>query len=349
MISKDEFIAQLDRATSAMQGLPVSSALLRQLSDGLKKGEPPWWKGVQKAWESRRFVAWTEAWGLFLTAVHYDVLGDAKSTLAAYFPSCGGTDEADPSTVFARYLEELPREFFDQLRTGQRRVFVPQRAPVWLLPAATYFQRRGLPYYVVEINAGAGLNLAADLLYPQKGFDSELIAARIGLDAAPLQLEDSGHRRWLTAALMPEEIGDIKELDRAMDAVSQRQGKEANFIQLAACPAEKAPGFIGKNIPADDPDVGIFVFNMGVTVRMSEGDYQKFRARMTQELKAWGDRALWLEVENVRGETYSTTYQALLHKPVDGAFQDMIMLLFDVGTRRVASDAAQLEKFLTPR
>lgn len=329
-----------------MESLPVTAALLRHMSEALKKSDPAWWKNAQKAWEKRPFVAWTEAWGLFLTAVHSDVLGDAHSPLVRYFPSCGGTAEADPTRVFARYLEELPRSFFDTLRAAHRRTFVPQRAPLWMAPAASCFQRRGLPFYIVEINAGGGLNLAADLLYPQKGFACDLIAARIGLDPVPLQLEDINDRRWLTGALMPEELPAIKELDRAMALVARRQREEAAFIQLVACDAAKAPGFIAKNIPADEPDVGLLVFNMGATVRMTDAEYQAFSARMAKTLAPWGDRGLWLEVENVRGELYSTTYQALLHKPVGGAFQDFTMLRFDFSTRALDSKPG-LDDFLS--
>jgi hypothetical protein len=292
-------------------------------------------------------VAWTDAWGLFLAAVHAEVLGDEKSPLAPYFPSCGGTAEADPTPVFARYLDELPKSFYDSLRHGHKRVFVPQRAQMWINPAGLFFQKRRLPYYLVQLNAGAGLDLAADLLYPQNGFDSELIAARIGLEPAPLDLERVEDRRWLTAGFMPEELADIHELDRVMELVGARRRREQNFIQLAGCAPEKTPAFLVKNVPVDDPEVGLFVFNMGTTVRMTDDDYGKFRAHMLQALRPWGDRALWLEVENVRGELYSTTYQALLHRAAGDALRDMALFRFDLRTKQIAMQKPEaIEAFL---
>lgn len=347
-MTKEEFVAQLDRAAAGMgANLPVTGALVRHMSDALKKGEPAWWKNVQKAWEGRKFVAWTEAWGLFLTAVHYDVLGEAESPLVRYFPSCGGTAEADPTSVFARYLNDVPRTFFEKLRYGHRRTFIQQRANLWLAPAASFFQRRGLPYYVVEVNAGAGLNLAADVISPLKGFNSDLVAARIGLDPAPLRVDDINDRRWLTAAIMPEQLDQIGALDKAIDAVAKRLREEANFIQLVACDSVKAPAFVAKNIPSDDEDVGLLVFNMGTTVRMTDAEYQKFYADMGKMLAPWGDRALWFEVENVRGELYSTTYQGVLHRPgLNGTLADCVMLRFDLATGKVDVSADVADKFL---
>src|SRR5208282_5997351 len=121
VITKEEFIAQLDPGAAVTAGLPVTSAMLRYLADQQSKGVPSWWKKTLKAWEKRRFTAWSEAWSLFLTSVHFEALNNAKSPLVRYFPSCGGTAEADPSSGLAQLLEDPPASFFEPLRTGQRR------------------------------------------------------------------------------------------------------------------------------------------------------------------------------------------------------------------------------------
>ena len=87
-MSKELFLSQLERAALVTQSQPVTGALVRHLADVLKRGDPPWWPKVLKAWEKRKFVAWTEAWGLFLTAVHYEALSDEDNPLVRYFPSC---------------------------------------------------------------------------------------------------------------------------------------------------------------------------------------------------------------------------------------------------------------------
>lgn len=319
----------------------MTSAVLRWTAEQLKRGDPPWWKAIAKAWDKRAFVAWSEAWSLYLTALHFEALNDAECPLVPFFPSCGGTAEADPSTALARFLADPGPSFFENLRGRHRRTFVAARSVLWMSPAMLFFQRRGLPYYLVETNAGAGLNLTADVFAKQKSFDSGLVAARVGLDPQPLDLADIAHRRWLTAGLWPDDVGGIAQLDKAIDGAQKRSKDEAAFLQLASCPPEKAAAFVAKNIPTDDPDVGLLLFNMGTTVRMTDAEYGSYFAAVGSMLKAWGDRGLWVEVENVRGETYSTTYQIRAHRIVDGALRSFVMASFDLETaKHVYSEAS---------
>ncbi len=163
MLTKEEFVSQLERGATQVSSLPVSAAVLRWTADQLKRGDPPWWKAVSKAWDKRAFVAWSEAWSLYMSALHYEALNDAECPLVPFFPSCGGTAKADPSPGLARFLADPPPSFFENLRARHRRTFVAPRSVLWMSPAMLYFGVRGLPYYLVEVNAGAGLNLAADV------------------------------------------------------------------------------------------------------------------------------------------------------------------------------------------
>ncbi|MCR4294628.1 MAG: DUF2332 domain-containing protein [Elusimicrobia bacterium] len=329
-MTKEEFVSQLERGALSAGALPVTSALLRWTADQLKRGEPAWWKPIAKAWEKRVFVAWTEAWSLYLTCLHFEALSDAECELVPYFPSCGGTAEADPSVALARFLADPPPTFFENLKAGHRRTYIAGRAIMWTAPAMLFFQRRDLPYYLVEVNSGAGLNLAADQITAVKGFDSALISARVGLEARPLQAEDIADRRWLTAGIWPDNLAAIAELDAALDKVAQRTREEAAFIQLAPCPPEKAAAFVTKNIPSDDPEVGLLIFNMGTTVRMSDAAYAAYAADMVAMLRAWGERGLWVEVESVRGETYSMTTQLRVHRILGGQLRSLVMASIDL-------------------
>ncbi len=331
-MTKDEFVSQLERGALSASALPVTSSLLRWTADQLKRGEPAWWKPIAKAWEKRTFVAWTEAWSLYLTCLHFEALSDAECELVPYFPSCGGTAEADPSVALARFLASPPPTFFENLKAGQRRTYVAGRAIMWTAPAMLFFQRRDLPYYLVEVNAGAGLNLAADHVAALKGFDSALISARVGLEARPLQAEDLTDRRWLTAGIWPDNLAAIAELDAALDKIALRTREEAAFLQLAPCPPEKAAAFVTKNIPSDDPEVGLLIFNMGTTVRMSDAEYAAYTANMVSMLRAWGERGLWVEVESVRGETYSMTTQLRVHRILGGQLRSLVMASVDLET-----------------
>lgn len=346
-MTREEFAAQLERGASQASALPVTSAILRWTSDQLKRGEPAWWKILAKAWEKRTFVAWSEAWSLYLACLHYEALSDAECPLVPYFPSCGGTAEADPSVALAKFLAAPPPSFAENLKSAHRRTYVPARAPMWTLPADHFFQKRDLPFYLVEVNAGAGLNLAADIVTGIQGFDSALVAARVGLEPRPMQTEDLLDRRWLTAGIFPDDLEAIGALDAAIDAIALRTKAEAAFLQLAPCPAEKAAAFITKNIPSDDADVGLLVFNMGVTVRMTDAEYAAYATSMAAMLKPWGGRAIWVEFETVRGETYSTTFQLRVHRILGGQPRSLVMASIDVaaGTQRI--DAAA-EAFLGP-
>ena len=51
-------------------------------------------------------------------------------------------------------------------------------------------------------------------------------------------------------------------------------------------------------------------------------------------LKPWGDRGLWVEMENVRGETYSATYQLRVHRLAEGAMRGMVMASADLGSSK---------------
>ncbi|PIR19174.1 MAG: hypothetical protein COV48_03445, partial [Elusimicrobia bacterium CG11_big_fil_rev_8_21_14_0_20_64_6] len=224
-----------------------------------------------------------------------------------------------------------PPSFFENLKSGHRRTYISGRSMMWTAPAMLFFQRRDLPYYLVEVNAGAGINMAADVVHPIKGFDSALVSARVGLDYRPLQVEDLIDRRWLTAGIWPDDLEAITELDAAIDKIAVRSRDEAAFLQLAACSPEKAAAFVIKNIPADDPEVGLLIFNMGTTVRMSDADYAAYTASMASMLKGWGERALWVEVESVRGETYSTTAQLRVHRILGGQMRSLVMASVDFG------------------
>ncbi len=340
-MTKEEFIAQLDRGVASSAAFPVTSAVLRWTADELRLGEPGWWKAFARAWQKREFVAWSEAWGLYLNALHFEALSDQKSPLSPYFPSCGGTAEAEPAPGLAKFFAAPTASFLTNLHDRNRRSFVAGRATLWIPPAMIFFQKRGLPYYVVEVNAGAGLNLAADVVTPQKGFDPELVAARIGLDPQPFDLSDPTERRWLKAGLWPDNTRALAEFEAAVYTIQRRLESDASFIQMAACAPENVAAFLDKNVPADDSDVGLLIFNTATTTRMNDAAYAAYSETLTNVLSHWGDRGLWVEIENVRGETFSTTQQLRVHRVVDGKRRTFVMATFDVETaHQVLHDGA---------
>ena len=345
-MNKPLFLSQLERAEATFSVLPVTQALLRTLRSELAKGDPPWWLATQKAWEKRRFVGWMEAWGLFVSCLHFEALNDAQSPFVPYFPSCGGTDEADPAGALLKFLADAPPSFYQNLQKARRRPFLWSRTTLWIPPALLYFQRRGLPYYLAQSGAGAGLDLAADKTLGYKGFDSELILGRVGVDSEPLALEDIRDRRWLTASLFPDQIRPIRVLDHALRKAREIEQRDAGWIQLAKCRENLAAAFLTKNLPAED-DAGLLLFNMGVTDLLSDEEYRDYQAQAARMMAPWGDRALWVEVEHVRGELYSTTLQLRVWKLAEGALDGLVMASFDQGAGTIDFNEEAAAKFLS--
>ncbi len=347
MITKDDFAAQAGHGAAMLLDLPVTTALLRFLTGELKKGDPPWWKKTAQAWEKRRFVYWSEAWSLFLTALHFEALSDEQNPLAAYFPTCGGTADADPAPALAKFLASAPNSFYEHLKTGQRRYHTKSTAGVWRMAAASFFQARGLPYYLVEVNSGAGLNLAADVIYRDApAFDSKLVAARIGLDPFPLSIEDIDDCRWLAGTNFPDMLPAVTELGEVVEKLKKQQKKDPNFVQLVKCNPELACKFIAKNIRATDQDVGLLIFNVMTTGRMTDQEYAEFTKGIWETLGAWGDRAAWFEAETVRGELCSTTIKFRVSRRVNNELRTFDMGWVDHGAKKHSFDPEGAKKFL---
>jgi hypothetical protein len=328
-VTREEFAAQCERAALSLPALPVSSAILKWTAEQLKRSEPAWWKTLAKAWDKRAFGGWTDPWRLYLACLHFEALNDAECPLVPYFPSCGGTAEADPASAVHRLLSAPPPSFVENLRTRQMRPFRGNLSSLWIAPAMLFFQRRNMPYYIVEVEAGAGLNLAADLFIPQKGFRQDLVDARVGLDRAPIVVEDILQRRWLTACQFTDDAKSISFLDLAVDKLIAANKEDASFIQLAPCHGGKAPAFVAKNIPPED-DTGLLFFNFGVTGGLSDADYAFYSKAVGGLLSRWGDRGLWVELELVRGERFSTTLQLRVYRWMERQLRGMVMTTMDL-------------------
>ncbi len=345
-MDKALFLSQLERGEATSAETPVSQALLRALKSELSKGEPAWWAAAQKAWEKRRFVGWMEAWALFLSCLHFEALDDEQSPFVPYFPSCGGTDEADPSAALSMFLARPPASFYENLKKARRRPFLWARSTLWIPPAILCFQRRGLPFYVAQAGAGAGLDLSADKTLGFAGFDSELVLGRVGIDSAPLSLGDIRDRRWLTACLFPDQMRQIRVLDQVARKVKELDEREAGWIQLVKCRENLSGPFLAKNLPAED-DAGILLFNMGTSELMSDEEYRDYQAQVARMMAPWEDRALWVEVEHVRGELYSTTLQLRVWRIINGALDGLVMAAFDHGEGKIVFDEEAAAKFLS--
>ena len=111
-----------------------------------------------------------------------------------------------------------------------------------------------------------------------------------------------------------------------------------------ACSAEPAPKFLSKYIPSDYADVGLLLFNTATTGRMDDADYAAYKKEVAAMMKPWGDRALWVEIENVRGEKYSMTYQLRAHRVQEGQLREYVIGTVDPLAVEVSVDADVLSQ-----
>lgn len=331
-MKKVGFISQLEQMAVLTKDTPVISKILNLTAAQLKQGDPSWWASIAAGWELRRFTVWNEAAVLYLTALHFEALSDARSPLASCYPSCGGGAGTDPSPGLAKFLEAPPPSFFKNILTRTPCDYWESLSALWIGPALLYFQsNRAMPFYLIDAEAGAGLSLAADALANEPSFRSELVAARIGLERHPLDLAKVEDRNWLTARIVDGSETPIRNLNAAIESLQEQSDETADFLQIVPCPPEKAPEFIAKNISADDPSVGLLLFNIFMTRRMSDADYAAYTASVAKTLEDWGDRGLWVEVENSREQANPAILQLRVHRMIDGKLRSLVMSQLEAG------------------
>lgn len=345
-MTKETFIEGLTRFAALAAGLPLTESLLTQTAERLKGGDPAWWRNISSVWEKRAFAHAGEAAGLYLTALHYEALRDAAGPLAPNFPSCGGAPGENLPLDLGKFLNAPPRSFFDNLRDRSRRFYLDSLSALWMGPALHYFQhKRAMPFYLVDIETGAGLTLAADVLAGEPSFDSGLVAARIGLDRNPIDPTWLDDHRWLTASIAPDSTDLIARLDASVAALKEQLSADPDFIQVVPVEPAGAAEFIARSIPADDPAVGLLVTNSFVTSRMNDPEYAAYAASLSKTLAKWGDRGLWVEIENSREADEAKTVQLRLHRFTGGALRSLVMAQVE-DADDFADHNQETEKFL---
>ncbi len=271
-------------AATAPQPLPVLAALFRQFA-AAECGQEPLYAalcGAAAADDETLCLLWAapreqQRPNLLLAAVHDTLLAGADHPLRDYFPSLEGTRNADA---------ELPRHFADfrsvhrdalleriRQRTTQTNE-IGRCAVLWpaLKSIAGRFGRARLA--LIDIGCSAGLNLGVDRYQydygdpapaPRTGsvtiqcrmvgaarprLDAPLeIVERIGIDPAPLDVNDQAAVRWLRACIWPHDHARAARFERAV-ALAQKERwpvrREEDCTQaaaaiVAALPAEVLP------------------------------------------------------------------------------------------------------------
>ena len=254
---------------------------------------------------------------LLLAAIHERVLDGAGGALAAWYPSVGGQRAADEPALAAALDELLAREqaalaancasrATQTNETGRCAVLWPALAQI---AAAT----GGRPLALLDFGCSAGLNLGVDRYRydhggerwgpddaaapliachavggrPPPRLPPARIAARLGIDPAPVDLHDAAAVRWLRACLWPHDRVRRERFDAAV-AIVRAAGWPVRAE--ADCAAAIEPWLDG--LPAGVQPV---VFNSWVLAYFTPAERAAHIARM-QDLVAQRGVA-WLSAE----------------------------------------------------
>jgi hypothetical protein len=183
----------------------------------------------------------------FLGAVHRLVLAGEAPTLAAHFPSAGGTPHDGLAEVALETVAEHVDDIRPELGRGVQTNEVGRSAA--LIGGYLELARLGLPLRVLEVGASAGLNLNADRYRYEAGPDGDgdafgpvdsplvfrtpwfgrapdlsvplAIVERRGSDPAPIDAASPEGRLRLRSFIWPDQLDRLARLDAALEVAAQ--------------------------------------------------------------------------------------------------------------------------------
>lgn len=182
---------------------------------------------------------------LFFAVVHYLLLKGNRHELASYYPDLSGSARGgDPFPTFKSFCREYRSEIGELVSTRAVQANAVGRsaflAPVFNVVADP---GRALPVAMIEVGASAGLNL----LWDKYGYDYDghrcgdlnsavqlrcrlrgrcnppvseplpWVAFRLGLDLAPVDLDDPDEVLWLKSFVAPEQSAKASLLQSAIE------------------------------------------------------------------------------------------------------------------------------------
>lgn len=183
---------------------------------------------------------------LLLAAVHYLVLGSPDHPLAAVY---AGESDADPGPLFVDLCLDRRVELLALLATRQVNTNEVGRAAIIGPALTTVAAGFGAPIGHVDVGCSAGLNLFCDryrLDYGPAGASGPAdapvvvtcevvageppiapslpaVAARVGLDRDPVDLDDPDQLRWQLACAWPD-TGRLVRTELALEEARRRGG-----------------------------------------------------------------------------------------------------------------------------
>lgn len=178
---------------------------------------------------------------LLFACVHALLLESPDDDLASYYPNLtvdpGG---GDPLPAFRAFCQRRREEVEELLRTRSTQTNEIGRCAL-LLPALSIVSDETGPLAHLDVGASAGLNLLLDryryVYDPGGSVGSEspvtltcgtrgavpvparmpAVAARRGIDRAPVDVHDDDQARWLEACVWPDQIDRFERLQAALE------------------------------------------------------------------------------------------------------------------------------------
>jgi hypothetical protein len=185
---------------------------------------------------------------LLFAAVHELVVQKRQHPLAAYYASVvSPVADGDPLPAFQSFCSVYRKQILARMSTGATQTNDVRRSAALAIGLHHAQERVTKPLVLVELGASAGLLLLFDRYRMRVGgrvvgpeaslvevsVDADelaealapltmpIVADRVGVDVAPVDLGDVSQVRWLEAFVWPEAQGDLDRL-KAATAIAQR-------------------------------------------------------------------------------------------------------------------------------
>lgn len=249
---------------------------------------------------------------LWLAAVHDLLLSGAAHPLAAYYPSCGGDRAPDAAlaTCVRDFAVQHATTLRDCMRTHATQTNeIGRCAVLWPALHALAARSGSTELALLDLGTSAGLNLGVDTyrydtadtrpgvpllqcvwhgdLRPPASPTPRLVQ-RLGIDPAPISVDDTVAVRWLRACLWPS---DTARATRFAQAVQIAREKRWPVRREADCTAAVEPWIA--SLPAG---VQPIVFNSWVLTYFERPALQRHIDTMTGLVRRTG--AMWLSAES---------------------------------------------------
>lgn len=249
---------------------------------------------------------------LWLAAVHDLLLSGVSHPLAVYYPSCGG--KRTPDAALPGHLRDFAAQHAAALRERMRTHTtqtneVGRCAVLWPALHALAAHSGNPRLALLDVGTSAGLNLGVDVYRydatdPRPGVPllscewqgarrppaapTPRLVQRLGLDPAPVPVDDDEAVRWLRACLWPS---DTTRATRFEQAVQIARARRWPVRREADCTAALEPWIA--SLPAGVQPV---VFNSWVLTYFERPALQRHIETVTELVRRTG--AMWLSAES---------------------------------------------------